>query len=128
MEQLHYGDEVRSMAEVPIPKIEVKKPELQMAVQLVEQTSSAAFQPEKYEDNVRKRILEQIERKVQGEEITEEPAEEQKTKIIDLMEALKASLKTKGTVGERKPAKRVEAKATAKAAPVPKRRVGGARG
>src|SRR2546427_4696526 len=75
MEQLHYGDEVRSIAEVPIPKIEVKKPELQMAVQLVEQTSSDAFQPAKDEDNVRKRILEQIERKVQGEEITEEPTE-----------------------------------------------------
>src|SRR5437899_10249223 len=100
MEQLHYGDEVRSIAEVPIPKIEVKKPDLQMAVQLVEQTSSDAFQPAKYEDNVRKRILEQIERKVQGEEITEEPTEAPKTKIIDLMEALKASLKAKGTRSE----------------------------
>ena len=104
------------MGEVPIPKIEVKKPELQMAVQLVEQTSSDAFQPEKYEDNVRKRILEQIERKVQGEEITEEPTEAPKTKIIDLMEALKASLKAKGTAGERKPAKRVERQAAAKPA------------
>src|SRR6266852_5975991 len=119
MEQLHYGDEVRSIGEVPIPKIEVKKPELQMAVQLVEQTSSDAFQPENYEDNVRKRILEQIERKVQGEEITEEPTEAPKTKIIDLMEALKASLKAKGTVGERKPAKRVEKKLAAKAAAAP---------
>jgi len=128
MEQLHYGDEVRSIAEVPIPKIEVKKPELQMAVQLVEQTSSDAFQPAKYEDNVRKRILEQIERKVQGEEITEEPTEAPKTKIIDLMEALKASLKAKGTAGERKPARRVEKKLAAKAAPVAKRKVGGARG
>ena len=129
MEQLHYGDEVRSIGEVPIPKIEVKKPELQMAVQLVEQTSSDAFQPEKYEDNVRKRILEQIERKVQGEEITEEPTEAPKTKIIDLMEALKASLKAKGTAGERKPAKRVEKKLATKAAaaPVAKRKVGGAR-
>ncbi|OLD69540.1 MAG: Ku protein [Gemmatimonadetes bacterium] len=116
MEQLHYGDEVRSFGEVPIPKIDVKKPELQMAVQLVEQTSSDAFQPEKYEDNVRKRILEQIERKVQGEEITEEPTEAPKTKIIDLMEALKASLKAKGTAGERKPAKRVERQAATKPA------------
>src|ERR1700704_6581068 len=127
MEQLHYGDEVRSIAEVPIPKIDVKKPELQMAVQLVEQTSSEGFQPEKYEDTVRKRILEQIERKVQGEEITEEPSEAPTTKIIDLMEALKASLKAKGTAGERKPAKRVEGKAS-KAAPAAKRKVGGARG
>src|SRR3989441_9767840 len=128
MEQLHYGDEVRSIAEVPIPKIEVKKPELQMAVQLVEQTSSDAFQPAKYEDNVRKRILEQIERKVQGEEITEEPTEAPKTKIIDLMEALKASLKAKGTAGERKPAKRVEHQTAAHGRPLAKRKGGGARG
>src|SRR5438093_883445 len=60
MEQLRYANEIRSIADVPIPKIEVKKPELQLAVQLVEQAASAAFQPDKYEDNVRKRVLEQI--------------------------------------------------------------------
>ncbi len=131
MEQLRYANEIRSMAEVPIPKIDVKKPELQLAVQLVEQASSEAFNPENYEDNVRKRVLEQIQRKVDGKEITEEPAEAPKTQIIDLMEALKASLKGKGAAGgERKPAKRVEKKATAKPAalPAPKRKVGGARG
>ncbi len=131
MEQLRYANEVRSLAEVPIPKIDVKKPELQLAVQLVEQASSDAFHPERYEDNVRKRILEQIQRKVEGEEITAEPTEAPKTQIIDLMEALKASLKAKGAAGgERKPAKRVEKKPAAKpaAAPVAKRKVGGARG
>src|SRR6266567_2163639 len=65
--------------------------------------------------------------KVEGKEITEEPTEAPKTQIIDLMAALKASLKAKGTAGERKPAKRVEGKAS-KAAPVAKRKVGGARG
>ena len=130
MEQLHYSNEVRTIADVPIPKIDVKKPELQLAVQLVEQTSSDAFHPDKYEDNVRKRVLEQIQRKVEGEEITEEPTEAPKTQIIDLMAALKASLKAKGAAGERKPAKRVEQKLAAKAAvaPVAKRKVGGARG
>jgi DNA end-binding protein Ku len=128
MEQLRYANEVRSIAEVPIPKVELKKPELQLATQLVEQASSEAFRPEAYDDNVRKRILEQIQRKVDGEEITEEPTEAPKTQIIDLMEALKASLKGKGAAGERKPAKRVEGKGVAKAAPVAKRKVGGARG
>ena len=127
MEQLRYANEIRTIADVPIPKIEVKKPELQLAVQLVEQAASEAFQPDKYEDNVRKRVLEQIQRKVEGKEITEEPTEAPKTQIIDLMEALKASLKGKGAVGERKPAKRVEGK-EAKAAPAAKRKVGGARG
>src|SRR5690242_5890075 len=129
MEQLRYANEIRTIADVPIPKIEVKKPELQLAVQLVEQAASEAFKPENYEDNVRKRVLEQIQRKVEGKEITEEPAEAPKTQIIDLMEALKASLKAKGTAGagERKPAKRVEGKAS-KAAPAARRKVGGARG
>ena len=130
MEQLRYANEVRRIDDVPIPKVDLKKPELQLAVQLVEQASSEAFKPENYEDNVRKRVLEQIQRKVEGKEITEEPAEAPKTQIIDLMEALKASLKGKGAAGgERKPAKRVEKKPTAKSAAVPaaKRKVGGAR-
>jgi DNA end-binding protein Ku len=127
MEQLRYADEVRSIAEVPIPKVEIKKPELTLAVQFIEQAASDTFKPEEYSDNVRKKVLEQIQRKVEGQEITEEPAEAPKTQIIDLMEALKASLaKGKGT-GERKPAKRAEGKGAEKSAPAAKRKVGGAR-
>jgi DNA end-binding protein Ku len=92
MEQLRYANEVRSIAEVPIPKVEVKKTEVDLAVQLIQQTATDRFQPEKYEDTVKKRILEQIGRKVDGKEFTEEPGEAPKTQIIDLMEALKASL------------------------------------
>jgi DNA end-binding protein Ku len=102
MEQLRYANEVRSVNEVPIPKVEVKKPELDMAVQLIEQAATQKFEPEKYEDTVKTRIQEQIQRKVDGKEIIEEPTEAPKTQIIDLMEALKASLsKGKAT----KPAK-----------------------
>jgi DNA end-binding protein Ku len=129
MEQLRYANEVRSIAEVPIPKLELKKQELELAAQLVEQGASDHFRPAGYEDNVRKRILEQIQRKVEGEEITEEPAEAPKAQIIDLMEALKASLRARGVGAEgRKPAKRVEGKAGAKAAPAVRRKAGGARG
>src|SRR5207244_10809363 len=67
MEQLRYASEVRSIAEVPIPKPELKKPELQLATQLIEQASSEALRPEAYEDNVRKRILEQRARKRRGQ-------------------------------------------------------------
>jgi len=107
MEQLRYANEVRSIDEVPIPKVDVKKPELDMAVQLIEQAATKSFQPEKYDDTVKQRILEQIQRKVDGKEITEEPTEAPKTQIIDLMEALKASL-SKGksaAESERKAAK-----------------------
>jgi DNA end-binding protein Ku len=111
MEQLRYADEVRSIKDVPIEKIELKKNEIDLAVQLIQQQAGAEFQPEKYEDEVKKRIHEQIERKVQGKEIIAEPTEAPQTQIIDLMEALKASLaKGKGPAGaERKPAKRAEA-------------------
>ncbi|HTT67522.1 MAG TPA: Ku protein [Gemmatimonadales bacterium] len=113
MEQLHYADEIRDIAEVPIPEGEVKQAELALAMQIVQQGASDTFQPAKYEDNVKKRMLDSIQRKVEGQEITSEPAAAPETQIIDLMEALKASLaKGAGARGEaaeaeeRKPAKR----------------------
>ena len=64
MEQLRYANEVRSIDEVPIPKVEVKQAEMDMAVQLIEQAATDKFQAEKYEDTVKTRIQEQIQRKV----------------------------------------------------------------
>ena len=112
MEQLRYPEELRSIADVPIPKTEVKKGELDMAIKFIDQGTSEEFRPQEYKDNVRRRILGQIQQKVEGKEITEEPTEAPKTQILDLMEALKASLKGgKGAAAERKPAKRGEGKA-----------------
>jgi DNA end-binding protein Ku len=92
METLHYADEVRSIRDVPIPEGEVKPAELQLAMQLIEQAKSEVFRPQAYKDQVRERMLEQIQRKVDGKEITAQPEHEPETQIIDLMEALKASL------------------------------------
>jgi DNA end-binding protein Ku len=92
MEQLHYADELRPASEVPIEEGEVKEQELQLAKQLIDQTATDMFKPEAYRDNVRDRVLEAIQRKVEGEEITSEPAEAPQTKILDLMAALKASI------------------------------------
>jgi DNA end-binding protein Ku len=92
MQQLLYPDEVRSFADVPVEEAELKEPEVQLALQLVEQTASEEFHPEKYEDGVRKRVLEAIDRKIAGQEIALSPAEEPRAQVIDLMEALKASL------------------------------------
>src|SRR3990172_1359693 len=113
MEQLYYQDEMRSAREVPISDVEVKDQELQLAIQLIEQGASDAFQPEKYDDTVKARMLEQIQKKIEGQEITEEPSEAPQTQIIDLMEALKASLAKGKTGGERKPAKRAAQPAAA---------------
>ena len=93
MEQLHYSDELRSINEVDVPAGDVKPMELTLAKQLIEQTSTDTFEPSKYKDVVRDRMLAEIDKKVQGQEITlSEKPSEPSGKIIDLMEALKASL------------------------------------
>jgi DNA end-binding protein Ku len=92
LEQLYYADEVRPFSEVPLGEAELKPDELKLAVQFIQQAARDAFDPTKYEDDVRKRMLEQIERKIAGKEITAAPEEEPQTQIIDLMEALKQSL------------------------------------
>ena len=94
MQQLLYADEVKSISEVPIPDAEIKDAELKLATQLIEQIASDKFHPEHYEDEVRKRYHEAIQRKVEGQEITAAP-EAPRAQIIDLMEALKASLAKK---------------------------------
>jgi DNA end-binding protein Ku len=85
-----------------LPEGEVKPAELALAEQIIAQISGDEFRPEKYEDDVRKRIQEQIQRKVEGQEIQVEP-EKPQTQIIDLMEALKASLAAKGLAPQAAP-------------------------
>ncbi len=104
MEQLHYQAELRSAADVPIPDVPVKEGELALARQLIEQTATDEFHPENYRDTVRERVLDAIQQKVDGQEITAEVSEQPETKILDLMEALKASLGKKGGA-EKKSAK-----------------------
>ena len=106
MQTLHYADEVRAIDEVPLGDAQLKDAELKLAVQLVDQISSDEFRPEQYEDEVRKRYHEAIQRKVEGQEVTAAPPEQPRAQIIDLMEALKASLANKAkTAEEAQPAK-----------------------
>ena len=92
LQQLLYADEVRSLADVPLPDGEVREAELKLAKQLIDQIARETFDPTQYRDEVRDRIQADIERKVQGQDITEaEPAAEP-ARVIDLMAALKASL------------------------------------
>jgi DNA end-binding protein Ku len=93
MHQLHYADEIKDFAEVPIKDAKPAAPgEVKLAVQLIEQIASDKFEPEKYEDNVKSRMLELIEQKVEGQEITAQPEAAPQAQVIDLMEALKKSL------------------------------------
>lgn len=96
MQQLHYADEVRPFSEVPVGEAEIKEAELKLAIQIVEQISTDSFRPEQYRDEVKERILAQVQRKVEGQQITAAPSPAPQAQIIDLMEALKASLQLKG--------------------------------
>ena len=139
MQQLLYANEVRTITELEIPQAEVKDPELKLAVQLIEQQASDAFDPAAYRDEVRERIEAAVQQKVEGHEIAiaEAPTEAAGAQVINLMAALRASLeKTPGHRAggarsanraeseqpARKPPKRAASVATAKKQPEAKPR------
>ena len=121
MQQLLYAPEVRSIADVDIAEAPVRDAELKLAQQLIAQISSPTFDPTKYEDDVKKRIESAIEQKLEGQEIAVSPSVPAAGgQVIDLMEALKASLaKTAAKRPAAKPAPSAadDASAALKAAP-----------
>jgi DNA end-binding protein Ku len=118
MPLLLYADEVRPFSEVPVgqgPQLDLKEAEVRLARQLVEQISSEHFQPEQYEDETRKRVTELIQKKVEGQEISLAEPAQPRAQVIDLMEALRASLGKKAAAPAksappeaRKPPKRAQ--------------------
>lgn len=118
MQQLLYAPEVRTIAEVGVEEAPVRDTELALAKQLIGQISSKQFDPSAYEDEVRKRIETAVQKKVEGEEIAISPsAPETTAQVIDLMEALRASLeKTSGKRAQPKAAPTQSAAAELKAA------------
>jgi DNA end-binding protein Ku len=121
MQQLLYADEVRDIREVPVGDAEIREQELKLAKQLVEQIARETFNPDAYEDEVKKRVEEQIQRKVEGQEIAVSHEEAKPAQIIDLMEALKASLAKQPAPPAPKKAKRAESSAPAPAKSTKKR-------
>jgi DNA end-binding protein Ku len=113
---LHYADEVASFDEIEFgDDVTLKKGELDLATQLIEQLQSERFAPEKYEDGYRSATLEAVDRKVAGEQIVVAPRAEAKDQIIDLMAALKKSLDAKTGAGPVKAGARKAARKPAKA-------------
>src|SRR5258708_1636751 len=92
MQQLYYPNEIRSMDELDLGEPIVKDNELKMAVQLAEMGATDEFHPEAYRDEVAELTRALIQRKIEGEEITSLEDEQPRAQVIDLMEALKASL------------------------------------
>jgi DNA end-binding protein Ku len=93
LETMHWPDEIRQAVFEELDKdVSVSDAELKMARQLIQQLSGE-FKPEEFVDEYRTRLEELVEQKVAGQEITvaAEP-EEEPTKVVDLMDALKASV------------------------------------
>jgi DNA end-binding protein Ku len=120
MHQLHFRAEVRELKELDIETAPVSDAELKLAKQLIDQLSAKRFDPNEYSDEFKGRVEAAIQKKVQGKEVSlaEAPAAAGKGNVIDLMQALRASIDARGAkpaeVKERKPPKRAAASGTRK--------------
>jgi DNA end-binding protein Ku len=115
MATMIFADEIvdpRRIDDLP-DDLEVNERELDIAKQLVD-SLAGSFEPEKYSDTYREKVLELIEAKASGEEIAVQPQVEEAAPVPDLMAALKASLDAVRS-GDEKPA-RAPAKKTPAAA------------
>lgn len=112
METIHYPDEVRKVTEVPnVPnEDEASKKEIDTAILLIDQLTSP-FEPEKYEDEYRNKVMELIQTKQKGEKTVTAKPEKPTENITDLMAALQASIDKskpeKKATKRKKPTKKV---------------------
>jgi DNA end-binding protein Ku len=126
MSTMNFADEVVDpdrFDEKPDAEVETSKRELDMAKQLIDSLSSD-WEPDKYRDTYRERVLELIEQKAEGKEIAVQPVEEPQP-VPDLMAALEASVKAArqdksksdggGDSKKKSPAKKSGARTKAKA-------------
>jgi DNA end-binding protein Ku len=115
VQQLFFAPEVRSLKDLNVEHVPVSDAELQLALKIIEQGAQENYDPTAYEDEEKQRILAAIDAKIQGQEIvSREPAGVTGGQVIDLMDALRASLK--GGAQEKVPAAKAaatRAKATA---------------
>ena len=102
LQQLLYADEVRSLKDLNIEPVTVSAGELQLALQLLEQISQEAYDPTQYTDDEKKRVLAAIDQKISGKEVVASAHDEAPStaQVIDLMEALRASLGKKANMAK----------------------------
>jgi len=101
LQQLYFADEVRSLKDLNIEKVDCTQAELDLAMQLIDQIAADGYDPAAYHDEEKERVLAAIDRKIAGQQIVaheevESPASGQ---VIDLMEALRASLGKRAAIG-----------------------------
>jgi len=120
MHQLHFKAEVRDLKDLGIEAAPVSEPELKLARQLIDQLGAKRFDPNEYADEHRARVEAAIQRKVEGKEVSlaEGPVSATGGNVIDLMEALRASIDARGSkapdLKDRKAPKRAAAQASSR--------------
>ena len=92
MQQLRYADEVKALSEIPIPDATVTDAELGLAKQFINALAKPAFDITQYKDEYREKLRDLLDKKIKGEAVDLTPAPSPQAKVVDLMEALKASL------------------------------------
>jgi len=90
LERLYFADEIRPVGDIAPGKLKVDAKELKLASSLIEQFTSD-WEPERYTDEYRDRLMEVVKRKQKGETVTP-PATEDEAEPTDLLEALRASV------------------------------------
>lgn len=93
LHRLRFAQEIRSTDSITVPKIEIKSEEIKMATMLVEQLTKP-FQPELFKDEYSEKLMKVIDDKSKGKATTVKHMKVVSSKTVDLMEVLKASLKT----------------------------------
>lgn len=97
LDVMYYADEIQNVREIEVPPAKIKEGELKLALQLIDGLSKVKWQPEKYRDTYRERVLELIRKKEKGQAIVApSPAPEGQAQVIDLMDALRKSLGRRG--------------------------------
>jgi DNA end-binding protein Ku len=120
MHQLHFKAEVRDIKDLGVEAAPVSEPELKLARQLIDQLGAKRFDPNEFADEHKARVEAAIQRKVDGKEVSlaEGPVSAKGGNVIDLMEALRASIDARGSkapeLKERKAPKRAAAQASSR--------------
>ena len=97
LQTMYFHDELRDFGEIDKGEsVKTKESELQLALRLVRELASEAFDPKKYDDEYRRRVLALVKEKAEGKEVTIAPPRAPRGKVIDLMDALKRSLEKRG--------------------------------
>ncbi len=95
---MYFADEIRDFGEVEKGEDAKLKPgELELATRLLAELTNEKFEPGRYTDEYRTRVLEMVESKVEGREVTSHAPQAQRAQVIDLMDALKQSLGKRGS-------------------------------